>query len=48
MSHLLGFNTKAIESTNYINHEFAQQYDGSYLIRNAYHFTHPGQSSSAA
>ncbi len=42
---------KATEGTDYTNPYFSQQYDGSYdagLIRGAYHFAHPDESSGAA
>ncbi|MCS7480880.1 lysozyme [Umezawaea endophytica] len=42
---------KATESTGYRNPYFAQQYDGSYevgMIRGAYHFALPNQSSGEA
>ncbi|WP_223690341.1 cell wall-binding repeat-containing protein [Leifsonia poae] len=42
---------KATESTDYTSSQFSQQYDGSYnagLIRGAYHFAHPNDSSGAA
>jgi GH25 family lysozyme M1 (1,4-beta-N-acetylmuramidase) len=43
--------TKATESTSYTNHNFGQQYNGSYnagFIRGAYHFATPNTSSGAA
>ncbi|HUK69580.1 MAG TPA: lysozyme [Streptosporangiaceae bacterium] len=42
---------KATEGTGYVNPDFASQYDGSYeagLIRGAYHFALPNNSSGAA
>ncbi|MFF2145956.1 lysozyme [Kitasatospora sp. NPDC058190] len=42
---------KATEGTSYTNPSFAQQYNGSYnsgLIRGAYHFALPGNSSGSA
>ncbi|GHJ31356.1 hydrolase [Streptomyces hygroscopicus subsp. sporocinereus] len=42
---------KATEGTSYINPYFAQQYNGSYnvgMIRGAYHFALPGNSTGAA
>ena len=42
---------KATEGTYYINSYFAQQYDGAYnvgMIRGAYHFANPADSSGAA
>ncbi len=42
---------KATEGTSYINPYFAQQYNGSYnvgMIRGAYHFALPGNSSGSA
>jgi len=41
---------KATEATDYTNPDFSQQYEGSYnagLIRGAYHFAHPDESSGA-
>ncbi len=42
---------KATEGTGFVNPDFASQYDGAYqagLIRGAYHFALPNQSSGAA
>jgi GH25 family lysozyme M1 (1,4-beta-N-acetylmuramidase) len=41
---------KASEGINYVNPNFPQQYNGSFdvgMIRGAYHFAHPDQSSGA-
>jgi GH25 family lysozyme M1 (1,4-beta-N-acetylmuramidase) len=42
---------KATESTDYVNPDFAQQYNGAYaagLVRGAYHFATPNTSSGTA
>ena len=42
---------KATEGTTYTNPYFAQQYNGSYnvgMIRGAYHFAHPNNSSGTS
>jgi GH25 family lysozyme M1 (1,4-beta-N-acetylmuramidase) len=42
---------KATESTNYINPDFAQQYNGSYgvgMVRGAYHFATPNTATGSA
>ena len=42
---------KATEGTGYVNPDFAAQYDGAYqarIIRGAYHFALPNDSSGAA
>lgn len=42
---------KATESTDYVNPDFAQQYDGAYaagLVRGAYHFATPNTSTGTA
>ena len=42
---------KATEGTSYLNPSFSQQYNGSYnigMIRGAYHFAHPDNSSGTA